>query len=163
MESNHPPNSESGAHRARVLVVDDDRSTRLLFTHALECAGFDVAVASDGAVALNLLRHASFDILLLDSIMPGLSGREVLTRLRADLPHRALPVIFVTGESAAARRAGAILDGPDDYLTKPVDVEELDIARGLAAGGDDYIVKPFSPRVLMTRVQSVLSRAWRDI
>ena len=93
----------------RVLVVDDDPGTRLLFTSWLESAGYDVAEAASGATALKLLRNTIFDIILLDSQMPGMNGREVMTRLRADLRNRSIPVLLVTGDTAVSRRAGGFL------------------------------------------------------
>jgi PAS domain S-box-containing protein len=108
-----------------VLVVDDDAGTRLLFARWLENAGFEVAEASDGATALKLLRHASFDILVLDSRMPRMNGRETLARLRADLRNHSLPVLLVTSDTELSRRAHGFMDGADDFLIKPVDANQL--------------------------------------
>ena len=101
------------------------RPTRLLFTCWLQNAGYEVAEASDGFTALKLVQHASFDIMLLDSLMPGMNGREVLARIRADLRNRSLPVLLVTSDTAVARRNGGFMDGADDFLIKPIGAEEL--------------------------------------
>ncbi len=115
----------SGTCPARVLVVDDDAGTRLLFARWLENAGFEVAEASDGVTALKLLSHASFDILVLDSCMPGMNGRETLARLRADLRNGSLPVLIVTSDAEVSQRADGFADGADDVLLKPVDGNQL--------------------------------------
>src|SRR5207302_2262997 len=99
----------------------------------LEQAGFRVVSASDGPGAIDLVETQQPDLLVLDVIMPGMDGCEVLTRLRE---FTWLPVIILSGKD-----------------------EESDIVRGLEAGADDYVTKPFAPKELLARIQAVLRRA----
>jgi two-component system phosphate regulon response regulator PhoB len=97
--------------------------------------GHDVLQAPDGAAALALLRWALPDLILLDWMMPGLSGVEVARRIRADARMKDIPIIMLTARA-----------------------EEQDKVQGLEVGADDYITKPFSPRELMARIKAVLRR-----
>jgi DNA-binding response OmpR family regulator len=117
-----------------VLVADDDVDVRELMTLKLEQAGYAVLPASDGTVALTVLRERRPDIALLDIRMPGASGTEICRYVRRapDLAH--LPIILVTASP----------------------IEDLEL--GLAAGADDYLLKPFSPRELAARVAAVRHR-----
>ncbi len=119
--------------RPFIVVVDDDQQMLKLLSRILELEGFDVAVVTDGRSALRLLEERRPDLLILDIIMPGLSGFEVLdlVRQRSDVP-----VIM---------------------LTVVTDVDSL--RRALAAGADDYVTKPFSPRELVARIRAKLRRA----
>ncbi len=83
-----------------ILVVDDDASTRALYSRALRRAGFGILEAADGATALATVHTESVSLVLLDNQMPGMSGREVLRSLRSSEGTRTLPVILVTGETA---------------------------------------------------------------
>jgi DNA-binding response OmpR family regulator len=114
-----------GNQEFTVLVVDDDESTRRLYTTILGRAGFKVIEAPDGANALTVLGEGPVSLVLLDSRMPGMSGIDVLSVIRAERRTRTLPVILVTGETEPADRVGGLDAGADDYLTKPVDVKEL--------------------------------------
>ena len=120
----------------RVLVVDDERTVTEVVERYLLRAGFEVAVAGDGAEALRLARVWGPDLMILDLRLPGLDGLEVCRRLRQ---HTRLPIIMLTSRS-----------------------EETDRVVGLELGADDYVVKPFSPRELVARVKSVLRRASAD-
>jgi DNA-binding response OmpR family regulator len=122
------------------LVVDDDEDLRALLSFKLLHSGFEVHNEADGENGLAAIEMLHPDVVLLDWMMPRMSGLEVCLLLRASPPIARTPVILLTAKA-----------------------EELDIARGFAAGADDYIVKPFSPRELMTRVNGVLARAWRDV
>jgi two-component system response regulator ResD len=118
-----------------VLVVDDDPTVSEVVGAYLERAGFAVTHAGEGAGALELARQCPPDLVVLDVMLPGLDGIEVCRRLRAVSE---VPIIMLTA-----------LDG------------EMDRVLGLEVGADDYLTKPFSPRELVLRVQSVLRRTGR--
>jgi DNA-binding response OmpR family regulator len=124
--------------RTRVLVVDDDRDIRDLVTFKLEQAGYEVRQAEDGLQALDAVRAWAPDLVVLDVMMPGLSGIDVVRELRADPATSATPVILLTAKA-----------------------QEADVETGFVTGADDYVVKPFSPRELVSRVQAVLARSRR--
>ena len=107
--------------RGSLLVVDDNEPNRDVLSRRLRQRGFDVAVASDGAEALALAASSAFDLVLLDVEMPGLSGLEVLTRLRATHSQTQLPVIMVTARTQGADIVEAFNLGANDYVTKPID------------------------------------------
>jgi DNA-binding response OmpR family regulator len=123
---------------ARVLVADDDADIRDLVAFKLTQSGHQVTAVEDGMAALRALREGPPDLVLLDIRMPGMSGLDVCRELRAAQETAALPVILITARS-----------------------QEGDVELGFSAGADDYIVKPFSPRELSSRVNAVLSRAER--
>jgi DNA-binding response OmpR family regulator len=116
----------------RVLVVDDEPHIRTILRGYLEAEGFAVAEAADGEAALAALRGESPDLVLLDVMLPGIDGLEVLRRLRT---FSEVYVILVTARS-----------------------EEVDKLVGLGVGADDYVTKPFSPREVAARVKAVLRR-----
>lgn len=118
----------------RVLVVDDDADIRDLVGLKLEAAGLVVLRAGDGITGLELARDESLDLIILDVMMPGMSGIDVLDALRAEKV--ATPVILLTAKT-----------------------QEHDIEAGFNAGATDYVTKPFSPRELLARVNSILQRA----
>jgi DNA-binding response OmpR family regulator len=118
---------------ARVLVVDDDATVSEVVGSYLTHAGFEVGFAADGVSALAVAARDRPDLVVLDLMLPGLSGLEVCTRLRAARPDLAVVMLTALGE-------------------------ESDRVVGLETGADDYLVKPFSPRELVLRVQSVLRR-----
>jgi DNA-binding response OmpR family regulator len=119
---------------ARVLVVDDDPTVAEVVRSYLEHAGFDVEHAADGVTALAVAARTRPDLVVLDLMLPGLSGLEVCERLRSARPDVAVVMLTALGE-------------------------ESDRVVGLESGADDYLVKPFSPRELVLRVQSVLRRS----
>lgn len=118
-----------------VLVVDDDPDVCDLVRYKLEQSGFDVRRASDGDQALREVAAEVPDLVLLDIMMPGMSGLEVLEHWRANGATEKLPVIMLTAKA-----------------------QENDVERGFELGADDYVIKPFSPRELARRVSAVLSR-----
>ena len=118
---------------SRILVVDDDPSIRDVIRFALERAGFAVAEAEDGRTAIGAFSAAAFDLVVLDVMMPELDGHEVCRVLRRQ---SAIPILFLSSKD-----------------------EEIDRVVGLEIGGDDYLVKPFSPRELVARVKAILRRA----
>jgi DNA-binding response OmpR family regulator len=117
----------------RVLVVDDDPTVSEVVSRYLETAGFGVDVAGDGPAALEKAAAAPPDLVVLDLLLPGIDGLEVCRRLRQT---SSVPVVMLTALG-----------------------EESDRVLGLETGADDYVTKPFSPRELVLRVQSVLRRA----
>ncbi len=116
----------------RVVVVDDEPTIRDVATEYLRSAGYDVVAIGDGDSALRHLRNDVPDLVVLDVMLPGTDGLSILAALRS---FTEVPVILLTARS-----------------------EESDRIRGLEAGADDYVVKPFSPRELVARVRSVLRR-----
>ena len=124
---------ESGS---RVLVIEDETDIAALIAYQLTKSGYRVETTSDGSAGLAALRREVPDLVLLDLMLPGLSGFEVLERIRGDRASEGLPVLILT-----AKRE------PEDRI------------RGLELGADDYLVKPFSPRELVLRVQAILRRS----
>jgi DNA-binding response OmpR family regulator len=116
----------------QVLVVDDDPTVSEVVARYLEHAGYDVTVVADGRVALDKAMADPPDLVVLDLMLPGMDGLEVFSRLREHVP---VPVVMLTALG-----------------------EEADRLVGLELGADDYVTKPFSPRELVLRVQSVLRR-----
>ncbi len=104
-----------------LLVVDDNENNRDVLSRRLRQKGFLVSVAADGAEALALIERDSYDLILLDVEMPGMSGLDVLTRLRVERSHTQLPVIMVTARSEGTDIVEAFGLGANDYVTKPVD------------------------------------------
>jgi PAS domain S-box-containing protein len=112
-------------HQPRALVVDDEIATAELYGRVLRKAGIDVVIAHDGKSALEILRYDSINLLILDRHMPGLGGLEVIERLRAEPATVHLPVILVTGDTDLTDRVYGLEHGADDYLSKPVELDEL--------------------------------------
>lgn len=117
-----------------ILVVDDDPTVREVLVDYLRAAGFEVRSCGDGAQALAMVTDQHPDLVLLDLSLPGMDGLEVFRRLRQT--DGSLPVVMVTARS-----------------------EEPDRILGFEVGADDYVAKPFSPREVVLRVQSVIRRA----
>jgi diguanylate cyclase (GGDEF)-like protein/PAS domain S-box-containing protein len=114
--------SEVTVEKASLLLVDDEELNLDMLSRRLEKSGsFTVQVASSGANALRMVRENSFDLVLLDQMMPGMSGSEVLRELRANYSPEVLPVIMVTAVAESAKVADALESGANDYITKPVD------------------------------------------
>ena len=108
--------------KARVLAVDDDQPTREMLERSLALRGFDCYVVGSAVEAAEILAREDFDLLLLDILMPGRSGMELL-RVVADHPHMAVVVLSAFADAFAATRA--LKEGADDYVTKPVNLDEL--------------------------------------
>ncbi|MDA8392231.1 MAG: EAL domain-containing protein [Actinomycetota bacterium] len=108
-----------------ILIVDDDPVLQSLFTRVLEMAGFRALVAGDGESALALLRQEPVAVVLLDGHLPGMTGAQVVRLIRADPETELVPVVMVTGASDVAARVEGLEAGADDYVVKPVDIEEL--------------------------------------
>lgn len=121
---------------ATVLVVDDDPGLRSLLAEYLGGRGLQVQLAADGEEALARLRAGGVELAVLDLMMPGLDGFQVLTRLRQQPQTAALPVLMLTARG-----------------------EDTDRIVGLELGADDYLAKPFNPRELLARIRAILRRA----
>ena len=119
--------------KQRILVIDDEPAIRDMLKIALDAAGFKVVLAEDAKQAYPIIIDTPPDLILLDWMMPGTSGIELLRRLRRDEIN--VPVIMLTAK-----------------------VEEASKIAGLDSGADDYIAKPFSPRELVSRVKAILRR-----
>ena len=128
------PDADAALAEARLLVVDDEPNIVELLSASLRFAGFDVATAPDGQQALRLLESFQPDLVVLDVMMPGIDGFEVVRRMR-ESKHPA-PVLFLTAR-----------DATEDKIA------------GLTLGGDDYITKPFSLEEVVARIRAVLRRA----
>ena len=106
---------------ASVLVVDDDPVIRSMLTASLQASGHRVTTADSGSRALDLVRAEGFDVVLLDVLMPGMNGDQVLERLKGDPRLRHIPVVMVTGLEDVGSAVRCIELGADDYLPKPID------------------------------------------
>ena len=124
--------------RPRVVIIEDEKDIVELVRYNFRKEGFEVEGFARGREGLDYLRRNPADILLLDILLPDEDGFSICKRLRADDHLRGLPVIFLTAKG-----------------------EEMDRVLGLEIGGDDYVVKPFSPRELVARVKAVLRRQER--
>lgn len=120
----------------RVLIVDDDPHIREVLVFAFAKAGIETTQAEDGEAALALIAQGAPDLVVLDINMPRMDGLEVCRRLRAGSD---LPILFLSSRD-----------------------DEIDRVLGIELGADDYVVKPFSPREVVARVQAILRRAGRD-
>jgi diguanylate cyclase (GGDEF)-like protein len=107
--------------RPRLLIVDDISDNRTILARRFERRGFDVVEANSGSAAIELITKESFDLVLLDVMMPGIDGIETLKRIRSQQSASALPVIMVTAKSESGNIVDALDVGANDYVTKPVD------------------------------------------
>ncbi|WP_298918419.1 phosphate regulon transcriptional regulator PhoB [uncultured Roseobacter sp.] len=123
------------ADQPRVLVVEDEPAQREVLAYNLEAEGFAVSRAENGEEALMLVDETAPDVIVLDWMMPNLSGIEVCRRLKIRSETRGIPIIMLSARS-----------------------EEVDRVRGLETGADDYVIKPYSVIELMARVRSQLRR-----
>jgi len=119
-------------HTPRILLVDDEQSIQTLLSYPLRKDGYEVVQATDGQEALTRFTEATFDLVVLDVMMPRLDGLEVCRRLRA---RSSVPIIMLTAKA-----------------------DEIDKVVGLELGADDYITKPFSLREFRSRVKAALRR-----
>jgi len=107
-------------YQGRVLLVDDDRQTRLKLTRDLEGGGFAVSQAAGGRAALDMLQSESFDLVLLDLLMPEVDGYGVLAEMKADEKTRDIPVVIISAVENRENVEKCMRLGAKDYLTKPV-------------------------------------------
>ncbi len=123
----------------RVLVIEDDPDIVELLRYNLEKEDFQVSAATDGKIGLEMVRRGSADLLILDLMLPQLSGIEVCKEIRRSQEHETLPIIMLTARG-----------------------EETDRVLGLELGADDYVTKPFSIREMVARVKAILRRSERE-
>ncbi len=121
--------------KQKILVVDDEEDILELLKFNLSREGYQVLCAVSGEQALRLVRSENPDLIMLDLMLPGIDGLEVTRRLKNDPDTKNLPIVMLTAKG-----------------------EEADIVTGLELGADDYITKPFSPRILIARIRAVLRR-----
>ncbi|MDR2796240.1 MAG: response regulator transcription factor [Spirochaetaceae bacterium] len=121
--------------RAAILIVEDDEEIQELLSLAMNREGWRLVMAKTGEDALALLRREPVDCVVLDIMLPGMDGFTVLKKLKAERTLDAIPVIMTTARG-----------------------EDADIVAALELGADDYVVKPYSPRVLIARVRTALRR-----
>ena len=122
---------------ARILVVDDVLSNVLLLEARLKADYFDVRTARGGEEALQITRSERIDLVLLDIMMPGLSGFDVCKALKSDPKTAPIPIVIVTALDGPENRIRALECGADDFLTKPVSADQLfrGISRAVGAAG----------------------------
>ncbi len=109
----------------RILIAEDDPSIRRILRMQLEAAGYIVFEAEDGTVALEVLKHETPDLVLLDVMMPNMDGKTTCRAIRADRRLSHLPVIFLTAKSTSESKIEGLDEGANDYLTKPYERKEL--------------------------------------
>jgi len=122
--------------KERVLVIDDEEDIARLVEHHLTADGYKVICAASGELGLEAARSHQPDLIILDLMLPGLDGLDVCRILKRDHTTARIPIIMLTAKG-----------------------DETDIVAGLELGADDYVVKPFSPKVLLARVRAALRRA----
>lgn len=120
----------------KILVAEDDKTLQSLVKFKLKSAGFEVTTADDGAEALEYLGRERPDLLIVDLMMPVMSGKELIVEMKKNSVTRDIPLIILTAKSL-----------------------EKEVIEGFSLGADDYIKKPFSPSELVARVKNLLSRS----
>jgi len=128
-------NGSSNVGRANLLAVEDEQDLLELLQYNLNREGFNVRTAATGEEALKMIRDDPPDLIVLDLMLPGMDGLELCRILKNDPTTRHIQIVMLTAKG-----------------------EEVDIVAGLELGADDYVVKPFSPRVLSARIKAVLRR-----
>jgi len=121
--------------KEHILVVDDEEDILELVQYNLVREGYQVKGALSGEEALKKVAKESFDLIVLDLMLPGIDGLEVAKQLRNDKKNQHVPIVMLTAKG-----------------------EEADVVSGLELGADDYVTKPFSPRILIARIRAVLRR-----
>ena len=122
-----------------ILVVDDEEDILELVRHHLKRDGYDVQVATSGEKALAAARSGAIALIVLDLMLPGIDGLEVTRKLKNDPQTKHIPVLMLTAKG-----------------------EEADVVAGLELGADDYVTKPFSPRILLARTRAIIRRIGQD-
>ncbi|MFA6470834.1 MAG: response regulator [Candidatus Latescibacterota bacterium] len=125
--------------KEHILIVDDEKDILELISYNLTREGYHVSTAMTGEQALEKAAAEKPDLILLDLMLPGIDGLDVCRRLKSDQVTRLIPIIMVTAKG-----------------------EDADIVTGLELGADDYMTKPFSPRILLARVRTVLRRDTKE-
>lgn len=121
--------------KANILVVDDEEDILELVRYNLDREGYAVTCAASGEAALEAAAARPVDLIVLDLMLPGIDGLEVARRLRQSAENKDTPIVMLTAKG-----------------------EEADIVTGLELGADDYVTKPFSPRILVARIKAVIRR-----
>lgn len=111
--------------RTKILVIEDEEHIRTVLNYNLVLDGFDVHMAENGIKGLEMAHEKMPDLILLDWMMPGLDGLQVLSELKQDEKTKSIPVFMLTAKSMMAEVGRALYEGADDYITKPFDVVEL--------------------------------------
>jgi two-component system alkaline phosphatase synthesis response regulator PhoP len=119
-----------------IVIIEDEEDIRELIRYNLDKEGYRVLLATSGEEGLDLVRNSMPDLVVLDLMLPGIDGLQVCRELKADPRTKSVPVVMVTARG-----------------------EEPDVVSGLELGAEDYVSKPFSPKVLLARVKTVLRRA----
>ena len=119
----------------KILVIEDDNDIRELIRYNLVRDGYQVSESSDGEDGLSKASSAPFDLILLDLMLPGINGIEICKKLKSNSRTAGIPIIMITAKG-----------------------EETDIVIGLEFGADDYVTKPFCPKVLLARIKAILRR-----
>ena len=123
-----------------ILIVDDEEDILELIRFNLEKEGYSIVKALTGEKAVKIARHTSIDLIVLDLMLPGMDGLEVTKFLKADEKTWRIPIIMLTAKG-----------------------EESDIITGLELGADDYLSKPFSPKILIARIRTILRRGRKNM
>src|SRR5271168_4430886 len=121
--------------KKKILVVEDDRDISELITYNLEREGYEIACLFDGSQAVDFTRKRKPDLIILDLMLPEVDGIEICRTLKSDAATKHIPIVMLTAKS-----------------------EEADVVIGLQMGADDYIPKPFSPKVLVARIKAITRR-----
>jgi len=129
----------TAAPQSRILIVEDDPALVELLKFNLETAGYEISIVVDGDNGMAAVEDDQPDLIILDWMLPNVSGIELCRQLRNNSAHRRIPIIMLTARS-----------------------EEGDKVRGLKTGADDYVVKPFLPSELMARIEALMRRAYPE-
>ena len=121
--------------KGRILIVEDEADIREMLAFNLGAEGYEVFSAESGEEGLECARKNSLDLIILDLMLPGIDGLDVCRKLKEDLKLRTIRILMLTARG-----------------------EEIDVVTGLETGADDYMAKPFSPRILMARIKNLLRR-----
>ena len=122
----------------KILIADDEKDVRNLVRFAFERRGFEVVEAADGSEALTIANQESPDLIILDAMMPGISGYEASRRLKKAEATKEIPIVFLSAKG-----------------------QTYEVIEGLEAGAVAYIVKPFAPKELVAQVQEILQKHQR--
>src|SRR5476649_1984964 len=121
--------------KKKILVVEDDPDISELITYNLERQGYEIACLYDGSHAVDFVHKRKPDLIILDLMLPEVDGIEICRTLKSDSTTKSIPIVMLTAKS-----------------------EEADVVVGLQMGADDYIPKPFSPKVLVARIKAITRR-----
>jgi len=121
--------------KRKILVIEDDRAISELITYNLEREGYEIACLYDGAQAVDFINKRKPDLIILDLMLPEVDGIEICRTIKSDAKTKQIPIVMLTAKS-----------------------EEADVVVGLQMGADDYIPKPFSPKVLVARIKAITRR-----